>query len=108
MCWALRRTSTTATTTGSAARWRCATARVFGHVRGVNRIGSLVPRLANWVNRMALGREVLNGALGLARERSIPEFSRPLPSMWDEGDRHGGAGTPEVVLFGDCFTMYNE
>src|SRR5262249_1258929 len=82
-------------------------ARAFGHVRALNRLGSLAPGLANWFNRRGLVRAALNRALGLAAERSIPAFAKSLARQWGfEGA--GPPDAPEVVLFGDCFTMYNE
>lgn len=83
-------------------------ARVFGHVRMLNRIGSVTPRLANWFNRLAPVRAVLNEALGLAPQRTIPPFARSLARRWDETAAPGLPDAPEVVLFADCFTMYNE
>jgi Fe-S oxidoreductase len=96
----------------AAQRYRAAgraplSARVFGHVRRLNQLGSLTPRLANWVNRRGLVRAVMNRVLGLAPGRSIPEFAKSLERRWDE-DAPGAAGAPVVALFGDCFTMYNE
>jgi FAD/FMN-containing dehydrogenase/Fe-S oxidoreductase len=85
-------------------------ARAFGHVRLLNQLGSLAPGIANWTNRQAWMRAILKRALGLAPERSIPEFARSLSRQWASRDmplqsqRHA----TRVVLFGDCFMMYNE
>ena len=99
-------------------------ARVFGHVRTLNRIGSVMPRLANVVNASAPVRAVLNRLLGLAPQRSLPNFA---PSLFRTFRRHGAsrgstaravasnassrAGREltrrKIVLYGDCFTAYN-
>ncbi len=86
-------------------------ARVFGHVRILNRLGSLTPGIANWVNRLPLSKWVLRRVLSLDPRRDVPRFERSLYS-WYAAHR---AGRPEpsmtaerVVLFADCFTAYNE
>jgi Fe-S oxidoreductase len=94
-------------------------ARVFGNVRVLNRLGAAAPRLSNWMARRAGVRAVMNRVLGLARERSLPEFDVSLGRRWARTQGRNGRGEqdalsdgrdsrPVVVLFGDCFTMYNE
>jgi len=83
-------------------------ARAFGHVRALNRLGSFMPAIANWTNRRAPMRAVLNRVLGLAPQRTIPEFSRPLTSRTVNTPAGINEGGPTVVLFADCFTTYNE
>ncbi len=91
-------------------------ARLVGHVRWLNRIGSLTPRLANWVNALPPVRAAIGAIMGVHPGRSLPKFSRSLfralpPAL---GGPFGGADVPsavakpKVVLFGDCFTAYNE
>jgi FAD/FMN-containing dehydrogenase/Fe-S oxidoreductase len=80
-------------------------ARLFGHVRVLNKIGSVTPGLANWTNRLPVVRALLNRLLNLAPKRSIPEFAVSLKRRWG---RSSPTGAPRVALFGDCFTMYNE
>lgn len=86
---------------------------VFGHVRTLNRLGSLAPRLANWVNRQPWARAVADRLLGLAPRRSLPAFDVPLARRWGgiEREKRGDGASPRaatVALFGDCFTGYNE
>lgn len=83
-------------------------ARAFGHVRVLNRLGAVAPSLANWANRTRPMRAVLNRVLGLAPQRTVPEFSRPLTARGVDTPAGVNAGAPEVVLFADCFTTYNE
>ncbi len=84
-------------------------ARIMGEIRLLNRLGSLMPELANWVNQQAWARAAVGGVLGVDVRRSLPRFSRSLARLW-EGERDGGVGVdaPRVALFGDCFTMFNE
>ena len=83
--------------------------RVFGHVRRLNRFGSLLPGLANWVTRLPAVRGSFNRVLGLAPERTLPPFA---PSLYRWFARHplppDSSQRPRVVLFGDCFVTYNE
>lgn len=86
-------------------------ARVFGNVRVLNRLGSLTPGLANWMNRQPLARAIAGRVLGLARERTIPLFDRPLSRQWRvEGELESRvpAGSPRVALYVDCFTGFND
>lgn len=85
--------------------------RLMGEVRLLNRLGSIAPGLANAANRWGPVRSIINAMLKLHPRRSLPPFARSLASQW------GSRATPQantspaasrVVLFGDCFTMYNE
>ena len=92
--------------------------RLVGHVRMLNRVGAIAPRLANWVNGLAPMRALINRVMRMHPERSMPRFSRSLYRVWARGPGRaaGGAGVggatsgkrPRVVLFADCFTTYNE
>jgi FAD/FMN-containing dehydrogenase/Fe-S oxidoreductase len=53
-------------------------AKMFGHVRWLNRIGSMTPGLANRVNSLPLARMVMNKLLGLSPHRQLPEFGPSL------------------------------
>ncbi len=92
--------------------WR---ARVFGAVRRLNRLGSMAPGLANLGARLGFVRAAVGGVLGIHPKRSLPRMARSLARSWggpvSRGggvDRANATGAPRVVLFGDCFTMYNE
>ncbi|MEM1329636.1 MAG: FAD-linked oxidase C-terminal domain-containing protein [Planctomycetota bacterium] len=83
--------------------------KFFGAVRELNRLGSMTPRLANWVNRLGPVRGVIDRVLGLAPGRSLPPFSTPLPRALKRRRKVQIAkAAPEVLLFGDCFSMFNE
>jgi FAD/FMN-containing dehydrogenase/Fe-S oxidoreductase len=82
-------------------------ARVFGHVRTVNHLGSIAPGLTNWLNRRGPVRAVINRALNLAPKRSLPPFARPLTSQWPR-ETSAQSNSPQIALFADCFTLYNE
>ena len=87
-------------------------ARLMGNVRTLNRLGSIMPGLANAAARSSLGKAVALRLLGIDPRRSLPAFARPLTRQVDGGvvgrPADLPADAPAVVLFGDCFTMYNE
>lgn len=83
-------------------------ARIFGHVRLLNRLGSVWPGMANWMNRQAPVRAVLNRALGISPHRTLPRFCKPLTRTFNRGAAVPPAEAPTVALFADCFTTYNE
>jgi FAD/FMN-containing dehydrogenase/Fe-S oxidoreductase len=82
-------------------------ARVFGHVRKLNQLGSIAPGIANFVNRVGVVRAVLNRVLHLAPQRSMPPFGKSL-YRWFERHRKPRLGKPKVVFYADCFATYNE
>ena len=86
------------------------TARMFGHVRVLNRLGSMTPGLANWVNRLAVTKWMMRRVMGIDPRRDVPPFERSLYSWFAEHKKRRieREDSPRVVLFADCFTAYNE
>jgi len=80
--------------------------RVFGQVRRINAIGSRLHAVANIVNRSALAKSLAHGLLGIDPRRSIPSFGPSLFSWFRRRPARTAART--VILFGDCFSAYNE
>jgi FAD/FMN-containing dehydrogenase/Fe-S oxidoreductase len=80
-------------------------ARLFGAVRTLNRLGSVVPGLANLAASSSIGRAMARLLMNIDPRRSLPRFATPLSRAWrpEAEDQR-----PAVVLFGDCFSMYNE
>ena len=83
-------------------------AKVFGHVRTLNRIGSMLPAVSNAMQELPLVRGVLNRVLKIAPKRSLPRFSKSLYRRLRRDHATLTRGRPRVVLFGDCFTVYND
>jgi FAD/FMN-containing dehydrogenase/Fe-S oxidoreductase len=80
-----------------------------GHVRVLNRLGSMAPGLANAVSGWAPVRGLINRVMRLHPGRSLPSFSRSLLRRGRElGPRPGEADAPRVALFADCFTTFTE
>ena len=67
-----------------------------------------MPGVANWVNRLAPVRTVMNRVLGLDRRRTLPEFRRALTAAQISSRPGINAGGPVIALFADCFTTHNE
>lgn len=83
-------------------------AALFGHVRTLNRLGSLTPGVANAVNRTSLAKWAAGKLLNLDERRSLPPFARSLKGQWKRERLGRHEVRPSVLVFGDCFTMYNE
>ncbi len=93
-------------------------ARVLGHVRILNRLGSLFAPLSNRVANSALHRALLNPLLNLDKRRSLPPFApslfRQARRAFPDFRREAGAlvlgppAAPALLLYADCFTTYNE
>ena len=80
--------------------------RVFGHVRLLNKLGSIMPSLSNAVTRLRPVRSLMNRLLKLDPRRALPPFDRSLYRDFKARSTH--SGRPKVVLYADCFTAYNE
>ncbi|MCX5641016.1 MAG: FAD-binding protein [Planctomycetota bacterium] len=83
-------------------------ARAFGRVRGINRLLSRLWPLANLANRIPFVRTVQNWVLGIDTRRSMPLYAEGLDRWYARRGSKAAPGAPAVVLFPDCFTMYNE
>jgi FAD/FMN-containing dehydrogenase/Fe-S oxidoreductase len=84
--------------------------RAFGHIRRTNRIGSMMPTLTNWMLRQAPVRWVTQKLLHVSPKRKLPELGPSLFRWFNKRTPklHTGRQRPRVVLFGDCFTAFNE
>jgi len=80
--------------------------RVFGHVRRLNALGSRFHAIANAVNATPIAKSLARGLLGIDPRRSIPAFGPSLFGWFDRRAPRERART--VILFGDCFSAYNE
>jgi Fe-S oxidoreductase len=87
-----------------------------GHVRVLNRLGSITPGLSNAVASSAPARAVINRIMRMHPKRTLPRFTKSLYRLAGSGAVvEGSAPTtpiagdaPGLVLFTDCFTTYNE
>ncbi len=82
--------------------------RMFGHVRDANRRLSRVWPLANAANALGFVRAAQAWVLGVDTRRSMPLYGPALDRWYAKRGSRAAPGAPVVLLFPDCFTMYNE
>ena len=80
--------------------------RLFGEIATVSRWVRPVAGLANAVNRMRPVRWLMERALGIAHQRTLPPFMSHTFTDWFERRPVPEAGQP-VVLFVDTYTQFN-
>jgi Fe-S oxidoreductase len=81
---------------------------MFGRVRPMSALGSRFPLLANAALGNSLVRRALQAAAGIDRRRSLPRFEPSLRAWFDRTATSRRSAGPAVILYADCFTMYNE
>ena len=81
-------------------------ARIFGNIHRLNRLGSLVPPLANFALRSQPGRWALE-RVGITPKRALPTLARQRFSVWarKHAPRSGDLDAP--ILISDTYTEYN-
>jgi FAD/FMN-containing dehydrogenase/Fe-S oxidoreductase len=87
--------------------------RVFGHVRALNRIGSALAPMSNWVARAKPIRALAERFGGIDGRRSLPEFHRDTLHRWFARrtplrPATGRASRGPIVFLADSFTSYTE
>ncbi|MBN1218285.1 MAG: FAD-binding protein, partial [Anaerolineae bacterium] len=82
---------------------------LFGHIHLLNRLGSIVPALTNWVYRHPLFRWGLDRFLGLDRRHALPPLASFTFQKWFYHRPHPPAATRgTVILWDDTYLTYNE
>jgi Fe-S oxidoreductase len=81
--------------------------RVLSHPELVGKIGGLTPGLANWANKHPMMRQAMEVALGIHRNKLLPEFHAETFDAWFQR-RPAPSGDPgKAVLFATCFVNHN-
>jgi Fe-S oxidoreductase len=81
--------------------------RFFGNVETVVRLGSATAPVSNWLARRQPVRWLLDRAVGLDPDRSLPTFRRETLRDWfDDRERAVAGAEHEVVLYPDLYTNY--
>jgi FAD/FMN-containing dehydrogenase/Fe-S oxidoreductase len=80
--------------------------RVLARVRDLNALAAIAPGLNTRLSRSKPARALVNAVFGFDARRSLPPFSESLFRWF--GARAKRPGAKKVVLFGDCFSAYNE
>ncbi|MHA7813165.1 MAG: FAD-binding and (Fe-S)-binding domain-containing protein [Phycisphaerales bacterium] len=77
--------------------------RVMSNIHTLNRLGSAFPAVSNVAQRFAPIRSIINHAMGVHPDRSLPAFARPVKDQLTFD-----AKKPRVVVLSDTFTSHNE
>jgi FAD/FMN-containing dehydrogenase/Fe-S oxidoreductase len=85
--------------------------RFFGSIRMVNRAGSSIAPVANWLMRRRSIRAVAARILGISTARPLPQLHRNTILRRRRRDQRGAPRAGErrqIVLLADSFTTYSE
>jgi len=83
--------------------------RLLSSVDLLGRVGSRMPRLANWMMESLVVRSFLAKTLGLAWQRPLPRYAAQRFDRWFARREAAGVATRgRVVLWDDTFVRYHE
>jgi Fe-S oxidoreductase len=88
-------------------------ARLFGHVRALNRVGSALAPLSNWVAGLRPLRALAERFTGIDSRRALPRFHRETLQRWFKRrpatqPANGSQRRGPVIFLADSFTSYTE
>ena len=82
--------------------------RLFGRIARLQRAGSRMPALVNWISGLGASRWLLEKVAGIDRRRPLPSLAPETFTAWFARRSHPAAAPRgEVVLFDDTFVTYN-
>jgi FAD/FMN-containing dehydrogenase/Fe-S oxidoreductase len=82
--------------------------KVFGAIETLNRVGSRLAPLSNWIASSSLNRWLMEKIAGIDRRRPLPQFASETFEDWFRAHKPAGeAANGEVVLFHDTFNNFN-
>src|SRR4029077_15858018 len=82
--------------------------RIFGGIETLNRIGSSLAPVSNWLANFGINRWLMEKLAGIDRRRPLPEFAGVTFEDWFADHKAEGEGAKgEVVLFHDTFNNFN-
>jgi glycerol-3-phosphate dehydrogenase subunit C len=83
--------------------------RFLGNTELVGRLGSLTAPVSNWMSTLPAHRRLMEAAVGIHRDRALPEFHRETFSRWFDQRRPGPSGARgRAALFATCSVEYND
>lgn len=93
--------------------WRV---NLMGNVRSLNRMGSAMWPLSNWLVGASVVRSVIASMMGFSQQRSLPPFGRSLRGWMQRRAQqarllHGPESLqsrPTVLLMPDCFSQWSQ
>lgn len=77
--------------------------RVMSAIHSLNRMGSVMPSVSNAMQKLPPIRSIINHAMGVHPDRSLPEFRRAIKRRSIARN-----GAPLVVVLSDSFSSHNE
>ncbi len=82
--------------------------RIFGRIETLNRIGSTLAPVSNWLANSGINRWLMEVFAGIDRRRPLPQFAGETFEDWFRKHKTEGDGSKgEVVLFHDTFNNFN-
>jgi FAD/FMN-containing dehydrogenase/Fe-S oxidoreductase len=82
--------------------------RIFGGVASLNRLGSALAPVSNWLANSTPNRWLMDIIAGIDRRRPLPQFASESFEDWFRVHKPEGDGPKgDVVLFHDTFNNYN-
>src|SRR5947207_8732646 len=82
--------------------------RIFGRIETLNRIGSTLAPVSNWLANSGINRWLMEVFAGIDRRRPLPQFAGETFEDWFRKHKTAGDGSEgEVVLFHDTFNNFN-
>jgi FAD/FMN-containing dehydrogenase/Fe-S oxidoreductase len=82
--------------------------KIFGAIEALNRLGSILAPLSNWLVNTSLNRRLMEAFTGIDRRRPLPEFAGETFADWFRSHQPEGNGSNgDVVLFHDTFNNFN-
>ncbi len=82
--------------------------RMFGAIETLNRLGSALTPVSNWLANSAPNRWLMEIFTGIDRRRPLPRFASETFEDWFRQHKVEGDGANgDVVLFHDTFNNYN-
>ena len=82
--------------------------RIFGAIASLNRVGSALAPVSNWLANSMPNRWLMDILAGIDRRRPLPQFASDSFEDWFRTHKSDGDGSKsEVVLFHDTFNNYN-
>jgi glycerol-3-phosphate dehydrogenase subunit C len=82
-------------------------ARILSRPEMIGRIGGLTAPLTNWANRQPLLRTALQQALGIHRDKILPDFHSETFEEWLTKQPAPSGDPGKAVLFATCFVNHN-
>ena len=82
--------------------------RLFGGIETLNRFGSRLAPVSNWIANSTVNRWLMELLAGVDRRRPLPQFaSMPFEDWFRNHSADGNGSKGEVVLFHDTFNNFN-